>query len=149
MKRRSGTSSSPPEPTFFVDRNLGRHIFPDRLREAGVQLETHDDHFPPGEQDPVWIAEAGKREWIVLTADQRIRRVSLETEAIMSAGVRAFIFVGKTDVRRFSEAFLKARGRIGRLLAKEKQPFIAKIYRDGRMVVSLRHSEWKKQRRKR
>ena len=149
MKRRSGTSSSPPEPTFFVDRNLGRHIFPGRLREAGVQLETHDDHFPPDEQDPVWIAEAGKRGWVVLTADQRIRRVSLETEAIMSAGVQAFIFVGKTDVHRFAEAFLKARGRIGRLLAKEMGPFIAKIYRDGRVVVSLRRAEWERRRRKR
>jgi len=149
LKRRSDTSSSRPEPTFFVDRNLGRHIFPGRLREAGVQLEIHDDHFPPDEQDPVWIADAGKREWIILTADLRIRRVSLETEAIMSAGVQAFIFVGKTDVRRFAGAFLKARRRVDRLLARDTEPFIAKIYRDGRVVVSLRHAEWEAQRKKR
>ena len=61
LKRRSVTSSSPPEQVFFADRNLGRYIFPNQLRQAGVSLEIHDDHFPPGEQDPVWIAEAGKQ----------------------------------------------------------------------------------------
>lgn len=143
MKRRSDTSSSPPEPVFFIDRNLGRYDFPNQLRAAGVALEIHDDHFPPDAQDPVWISEAGRRGWVVLTADQRLRRVSLETEAIMTGGVQAFIFVGKTDVARFAHSFLKARRRIERLLAEQEEPFIAKIYRDGRVVVSLSYEEWK------
>ena len=141
LKRRSATSS-PPEPVFFVDRNLGRHVFPDRLREAEVRVEIHDDYFAQDEQDPVWIAEVGRRGWIVLTADQRLRRVSLETEAIMSAGVRAFVFTGKTDVRRFAEAFLKARTRIERLLATTSSAFIAKIYRDGTVSLVLTYDEW-------
>lgn len=143
MKRPSDTNSSPPEPVFFADRNLGRYIFPEQVRSQGVRLEVHDDHFPPDEQDAGWIKEVGKRGWTVLTADQRIRRVSLETEALMAAGVRAFIFVGKTDVRVFAKAFLRARRRIERLLGKEEGPFIAKIYRNGTVKLSLTHKEWK------
>ena len=108
-----------------------------------MKVEIHDDHFEQDEQDPVWIADVGQRGWVVLTADQRIRRVSLETEAIMSAGVRAFIFVGRTDVRRFAEAFLTARRRIVQLLLRERKPFIAKIYKDGRVKLSLRLEQWK------
>lgn len=109
-----------------------------------MKLEIHDDHFKQDERDAVWVAEVGRRGWVVLTADQRIRWVSLETEAIMSAGVRAFIFVGKTDVRRFADAFLKAKDRIERLLRRERQPFIAKIYKDGRVTVSLSKKQWTK-----
>lgn len=110
-----------------------------------MRVEIHDDHFPQDEQDPIWIAEVGRRGWIVITADQRIRRMSLETEAIMSAGVQAFIFVGKTDVRRFADSFLRARRRVERLLTSESGPFIAKIYRDGRIKVSLTHRDWMQQ----
>lgn len=71
MKRRSATSS-PPEPVFFSDENLGRKVFPAQLREAGVHLEVHRNrvlrllrrHRPPfiakmyaGGRVKVWLEE--------------------------------------------------------------------------------------------
>jgi hypothetical protein len=80
-KKQSGLNLlSPPEPlVFFVDRSLGRHVIPDALRAAGVQVELHDDHFPQDAQDQIWLAEAGKRGWIVLTKDKHLLAGSEET----------------------------------------------------------------------
>jgi PIN domain nuclease of toxin-antitoxin system len=73
-KKRSGLNlPSPPESlVFFVDRSLGRHVIPDALRASNAQVELHDTHFPEDAQDRVWLAEAGKRGWVVLTKDKRL-----------------------------------------------------------------------------
>ena len=70
-KKQSGLNLPlPPEPlVFFVDRSLGRRIIPDALRAANAQVELHDDHFPQDARDQTWLAEAGKRGWVVLTKD--------------------------------------------------------------------------------
>jgi hypothetical protein len=74
-----------PEPlVFFVDRSLGRHIIPNALRDAGALVELHDDHFSQDAKDQVWLAEVGKRGWVVLTKDKRLRYRALETNALMS-----------------------------------------------------------------
>ena len=58
---------------FFVDRSLGRKIIPGALRDAGEEVRIHDEHFPQDAKDEVWLAEAGKQGWVVLTKDKNIR----------------------------------------------------------------------------
>lgn len=36
---------------FFVDRNLGNKVIVNALRQEGIQVEVHDDHFPQGAKD--------------------------------------------------------------------------------------------------
>ena len=51
--------NGPREPVFFTDRDLGRQ-FPAALRQAGLQIELHDDHFGPETLDEEWIGEIGR-----------------------------------------------------------------------------------------
>jgi hypothetical protein len=88
----AGSGSKPPEPlVFFIDRSLGRKIVAQALREIGETVEIHDDHFAPDAKDAEWLLEVGKRGWIVLTKDDRIRYRVTERTAIESATVRAFV----------------------------------------------------------
>lgn len=137
MKKRSATSSPPPEPVFFSDENLGRHVFPSRLREAGVALEVHYDHFPQGTEDTVWLPEIGRRGWVLLTIDARLRYNRLEQQAILENGVAAFVFTGGATHQEKAEAFLKARRRILNLLSRQVRPFIAKIHNSGSVELWL------------
>ncbi|MGH7991598.1 MAG: hypothetical protein ACREDS_15585 [Limisphaerales bacterium] len=56
---------------FFIDRSLGRKIIPDTLRNAGEEVCVHDELFAQNAKDEVWLAEAGKQGWIVLTKDKK------------------------------------------------------------------------------
>ena len=93
-KRRSErklSSSSRSLPDLFVDRSLGRRKIPDRLRQVHASVIAHDDVFPQDTDDEVWLSEAGRQRWIVLTKDERIGRKPGEQVAIVRSGARCFV----------------------------------------------------------
>jgi predicted nuclease of predicted toxin-antitoxin system len=141
LKKRSVANSASPKPpeelTFFLDRQLGRYKMAGVLRNAGLNVEIHDDHFSQNAQDPEWLTAAGERNWIVVTRDERIRYRVGEKQAIRRAKVRAFVLAAQGDLRAemLAEIFLKAMPKIRRTVEQQKPPFIAKISRGGDVVV--------------
>lgn len=106
------------------------------LRETGAILHIHDDHFPPDAKDEDWLTEAGRRGWIVLTKDHRIRYRHVERLALIKAGVAAFILTsGDLQGEEMAQVFVKALPRINRFLQQQKKPFIAKIAKDGSVAM--------------
>ena len=63
---------------------------PEALRAAGVEIRVHDELFPQGTEDVVWLREAGLNSWIVITRDDRIRYNQLEKQAVIAARLRFF-----------------------------------------------------------
>jgi len=94
-------SSRRKRPEVFVDRSLGRRKVPDALRAAGLDVTViaHDDVFAQDTDDEVWLREAGRRGWIVLTKDEGIRRKPGEQRIIVDAGVRCFCLHPTTGMR--------------------------------------------------
>ena len=76
-EERSAASSSrrkPPEAfVFFIDRSLAERKCPKRCAPRAVEIRVHDELFPQGTEDVVWLREAGSNGWIVITRDDRIR----------------------------------------------------------------------------
>ena len=141
MKKRSGASSTnePPEPlVLFVDRSLGKKIVSGTLRQAGAQVEIHDDHFPPDAPDEDWLREAGRQRWVVLTKDRAIRYRAPALAAIRASGVRMFVLTaGDLQGSEMAALFAKALDRIARMARRQPAPFIAKITKTGAVSVLL------------
>lgn len=75
-KRSAASSSSGkrPEPlVFFLDESLDGPTVSAALREAGATIVRATERFDRGTPDEVWLADAGKHNWVVLTRDKRIR----------------------------------------------------------------------------
>jgi hypothetical protein len=136
--------SESPEIVFFSDRDLGRQ-FPTILLAAGVRIERHDDHFHPDTQDGEWIGEVGRRHWIAISRDARIRYSPLALSVLMESGTKLFVLVGKLKTTEAAATFLKWRERIVSTTLEERGAFIAKIRRDG-VHVWLREQEWRRRR---
>lgn len=134
--------NEPRERVFFTDRDLG-HQFPERLRKSGIKVERHDDHFGAQTPDAEWIEEIGRRRWVAVSRDTRIRYSPLALSVLMTSGARLFVLVGKLTTDEAAELFLRSHGRIEALLRKERRPFIAKIRRDG-VHMWLQHKAWRK-----
>ena len=105
-------------------------------------MEVHDDHFPQDVQDSVWLRVVGRKGWVVLTKDGRIRYRPAEKRALLGGGVAAFVLTARGDLtgKETAEIFVKALPRIKRFLAKHKPPFLAGVSRSGivRLMVQDR-----------
>ncbi len=134
-KRQSAPNSKPPNsPVLFLDRALGNKVVAQALRDAGVEVQAHSDHFAPDATDEEWLLEVGRRGWIVLTKDDRIRYRIAERTALIAANVRAFILVsGNLSGPDMALVFVAALPAMLRFTDQYSPPFIAKIYKDGRV----------------
>jgi hypothetical protein len=99
-----------------------------RLAAEGVRVELHNDHFAQGTPDAVWLSEVGRRGWVVLTKDVRIRYRPNEKQALLAAGVRAFVFAsGNLSGQQMGDAIARALPRMLKLLATHRGGFVARI----------------------
>jgi predicted nuclease of predicted toxin-antitoxin system len=97
-----------------------------------LAIEIHDDHFSRDEEDHVWLDEVGKRNWVVLTKDQRLRYRPLELAALRASRARVFVLVaGNLTGEDVAEAFVAVLPRMARILRERSGPFIARINRVG------------------
>lgn len=89
--------------TFFIDRDLGRHAFPEGLRQAGLIVVTLAEYYGiPRDQeipDHQWMSEAAQRGWPVLGCDSqhRRRRRPAERAVLIDAGAQNFIIDGSVS----------------------------------------------------
>lgn len=113
---------------YFTDRDLG-NAFPAILRNAGLSVEQHRDHFRHDTADEEWLAEIGRREWIALTHNSRIRYTPNEREAVIRHGVRLLVIIGKAPVPDLAKSFVATQVEIATFLATHGAPLIAKVYR--------------------
>ncbi len=113
---------------------------PAALRQAGLQIEVHADHFKDNAPDYLWLQECGRKNWVVLAKDRNIKRNPLERQALFNAGLAAF-FLTKADMtgEDTAVAIIKGLTRIANLLEGERRPFIARILPDGKVELWVNH----------
>jgi hypothetical protein len=70
---------------YFTDRDLGKR-FPEILRAGGLDVRRHVDLFPPACPDEVWLEDVGRRQWVAVTHDRRIRYKPNEQAAVVIQG---------------------------------------------------------------
>ena len=115
---------------FFIDRDLGRHIFPLALEAAGLTVERHDDHFPQDTPDTVWLRQVAEKGWVVVSGDQRILYRPLEIAAILESRALVLVLVRKrAPVLELAANFINTIPKIEKLLTDLEPPAIVKVYR--------------------
>lgn len=87
------------------------------------------------------MAEVGRRGWIALTHDRRIRYKPNERDAVMRHGVALLVIVGDAPFPELAHAFVATIPRIEQFLANHQAPFIAKVYRPTPDKTAPRRSE--------
>ena len=106
------------------------------LRSAGADVRVHDDLFEQDETDERWLSEVGRRGWVVLTKDSRIRYRSLERDALINAGVRAFVLTARDMTgHEMGESFVRALARMIAFARRVRGPFIARVSRTGTVAI--------------
>ena len=134
-KRSDAKSRSQPEfPTIFRDRNLGRYIISDALRANGISVEVHDDHLAPDVPDETWIKLVGSEKWLGITWDRYIRNRVAEIDAVRRHRARIIVpRMKNAKGEEMAEVLVRSIHRIARFTANTTAPFMARIYKSGKI----------------
>jgi PIN like domain len=126
--------------TFFVDRSSGKKQFVEGLKELGLNVERHDDHFSETTIDVDWLAKCGENDWVVISGDKKIKRNSIEKTALLNTGLAAFFFTSNelTEEKRI-EIISKGLKRIANILSTHQKPFIARLDKEGKVEIWINH----------
>lgn len=101
---------------------------PAALREQGVRVEIHADHFRPGTPDREWLAMVGRRGWAILTKDRHVRTRQTEIAQIIEARGAAFVLASAgLSGEEMAIAYVKALRRMLNMLRDTRRPFVAKV----------------------
>lgn len=126
---------------FFVDANL--------LGVAkSLEAVRNDILYPghtscptivPATPDSKWLAEAGRRQWIVILRDKRVRSRSREREALLQHGLRTFCLTGSGNASSWDSLRLLAIHwpDIERVARESPGPFIYSVTREGVKPLTL------------
>lgn len=120
---------------LFTDRDLGRMIWRS-LREAGADVEAHDDAFPKQDTPDVeWIPHVARAGRVALTRNKYIRYTSEDAAAVMASGARLFVLMGSRISHADWAAVLAASlERLYGFIDLHEGPWIAKVHRRGRSI---------------
>lgn len=126
--------------TFFIDRSSGKSILAGGLKELGLNIEKHDDHFAQNVLDVEWLRICGENNWIVISSDKAIKKNPLEKTALLNARVAAFFFTSAelTSAQQI-EIISKGLKRIANFVLNNKRPFIARLEKDGSVNLWINH----------
>ena len=113
---------------FFTDRDLGKR-FPEILVAAGLSVKRHIDHFAADCPDEDWLEVIGKRRWIAVSHDRRIRYKPNELAAVIRHSVALLVVIGNAPYPQLATHFVATLPKIAAFIADRKPPFIAKVYR--------------------
>ncbi len=114
-----------------------------------MRVEAYVDHFERDNvSDNTWLELVGRNGWIALTHNKRIRYERDELDDLMRFRVKAFFIIGKGPHPAFAAAILKNIHRIKRMIRKNPDPFIAKVYQEqGGVEMWVTYQQWMEGRR--
>lgn len=123
---------------LFIDRDLGKRLGR-ALRAVGIPVVLHIDRYPTADAesvpDSVWIAEATAEGEVILTRDGRIRRMSAELAAVVTAKASCFVLeTGNATPLDYLRAVMAAWPRTIEIVGTEAPPFMYGISRTGRVT---------------
>lgn len=122
----------PAAPTLFIDRDAWSSLLDQALQDAGIPFVAHRDRFRADTPDTEWIAEVGRRGWVVVTRDKNIRRRANELRAVRAAGLHVFALTsGNLSAAETAAIVVKAWGAIRRAVAATAPPALYAISRSG------------------
>ncbi|RLS47542.1 MAG: hypothetical protein DWH87_06935 [Planctomycetota bacterium] len=100
------------------------------MTAAGALVELHPDHFADDISDEGWLPVVGANGWVVLTNDKRIRHRRIECQALLAAGIKAFVLTaGHLSSAAAAEIWVRQLPKIERLAISRPAPFIAHVDR--------------------
>ncbi len=102
-----------------------------------IHIQDELDDLPRELSDVEWASTVAGHGWVAVTRDKRIRYRSAEKQAIADAGLALFVLASRRNLsrREIVDVVAAAAPNMADFMAAYPPPFIASIYRDGKISL--------------
>jgi|SRR6266508_3754265 len=125
---------------IFIDRSIPKGVA-DALKTVREDVRWLEDEFNHDAKETEWLPEIGRRGWLVITRDKRIRSRPGERQTLLDAGVGCFILTQKQSLTRWDylKLLTRALDEMERIFAETERPFVFGVSRTGefRLIASV------------
>ena len=134
-KKRSSSKKQLKGFTLYLCHNIDYDSVADVLRRNGIRYKRHRECFASGSTpDTELLKQVGKHKWILVTADQKQRTRTLESELIKQFKIREFVFTSG-EVGDVGKLLVKANRSMRNLCRNHAGPFVASISKSGNVAI--------------
>lgn len=113
------------EAVFYLDESIYSRVLLSAMQAAGANVRRVGTDVPFGSSDDVWLGIVGKRDWIALMRDQKVRHRRLEIEALRAHGVAAFAFTGGQETaQQTAQTICPLLVKFANMHVSEPKPFL-------------------------
>ncbi len=120
--------------TLLLDENLSPKIAT-ALKALGREVTHVNEILPRGTTDEEIFSKLAELGWYLLTQDIKIKRHKHQREAMIQAGIGAFIFTGRADksLEEMTIKILQHLDEIESLISNTRRPFVFGISDRGKI----------------
>jgi hypothetical protein len=117
---------------IFVDRSIPRSVA-EALKLVRADVRWLEDEFAHNTPDADWLSDVGRRGWLVIGRDRRIRYRPAEKQAIFDHRVGYFCIAQDSNPTRWEylQLIVMTLDRMEDVFATVERPFIYGVYKDG------------------
>ena len=119
---------------IFIDRSIPKSVAA-ALKQVRDDVVWLEDAFPHRTTETEWLPEVGRREWLVISRDKKIRTRPGERRMLQEGKVGCFIIGQKKNPTRWEYLKLLAvtLDEMEEIFSSTQRPFIYVIHKDGRL----------------
>lgn len=139
-KKRSGGKKDAPHRgfTLYLDENYNCEEVKERLTRANIRFKAG---LFDGKPDSLFLPEIGRRKWILITTDKRIRYREIEKAAVVKSKVRLFVFTsGNMGHAAMADALVKAKTSMRNFCKTHESGFSASVHKSGKIELRMDHT---------
>jgi hypothetical protein len=128
----------PPNPTatFFLDRTHQGKKMVEFLKELGMSVEVHRDHFSQEEDDHLWIPICAGNGWVIISGDKGLEKAALNAQAVTESGAKVFVLTDNNMKGiEWAASIITGRHKMQKIVDDNNGPFFVTVGKGTEMHV--------------
>lgn len=128
---------------IFLDDAFGKKGLPERLKQAGYEVQVFLEHFQRGTgqkeqnvKDPRIIGFCDQQGWLLVTTDSDMLRVHRDLIKASQAAILATAHNNPDHMEEWVDGLVKGKARIERHFKKVPRPWFSQFNRQGKITTT-------------
>lgn len=98
------------------------------LKNIGMIVEVHRDHFNQDEDDHIWIPTCAAQGWVIISGDQGLEKAALNARAVIDSAAKVFILTDNNMKGiEWAASIITGRQKMAKLVLENDGPFYATV----------------------